>query len=218
DLDLYVTPAEVLAHLVQGGHRGGIPYVRARHVDHDPGQSLFGVVESIDQLTGGGEEHLTGDRVHAGAALGIEHAGDIGLHGGLAGEEHHRHDHADDDTEGQVAGCHDHHDGDDHDQGLGPGQLLDGLRGDAAPVEGHDRHEDHHRDQRGHGDHPHDVTQSNTQDDQEHTRQEGGDTGAGTGLDVDHGLADHRAPRHPPEEPDQHIGDALPTGLTGMVG
>src|SRR5699024_1702426 len=27
DLDLYVTPAEVLAHLVQGGHRGGIPYV-----------------------------------------------------------------------------------------------------------------------------------------------------------------------------------------------
>src|SRR5699024_2499480 len=61
DLDLYVTPAEVLAHLVQGGHRGGIPYVRARHVDHDLGQSLFGVVEPIDQLIGGGEEHLTGD-------------------------------------------------------------------------------------------------------------------------------------------------------------
>ena len=55
------------------------------------------------------------------------------------------------------------------------------------------------------------------QDQQEDAGEEGGDPGAGAGgLDVDHGLADHRAAAHATEEAGDDVGDALAPGLAGL--
>ena len=56
------------------------------------------------------------------------------------------------------------------------------------------------------------------EDEQEHSGEERGQAGAGTGgLHVDHGLADHRAATHAAEEPGDDVRGTLAPRLAGLV-
>src|SRR5699024_10899913 len=115
---------------------------------------------------------------------------------------------------GDDGGDHGHH----HHGDLRLGHPAQCAGADRVPVEGRPGDVDHHRDQGGHRDQPHDVTEPDHQEQQEHTGQEGGDPGAGPGgLHVDHGLTDHRAAAHAAEEAGDDVGHALGPGLTGLV-
>ncbi|MEX2620344.1 MAG: hypothetical protein WD250_08995 [Egibacteraceae bacterium] len=161
-----------------------------------------GVVEGMHELVGGSEEQLVGD---------LDEVGDT------AGEEDRGQQDARSDAVGEVVGDDHGGDGDHHDRGLGARGGPQGLEPQAVPVEGGGRDHDHHRDQRRHGDEGHEIASGQDQHEQEHPSGERRHAGAGTGLHVDHGLAEHGAPGHAADKAGGDVGEPLAAGLTALV-
>ncbi|CAI7643250.1 unnamed protein product [Penicillium discolor] len=87
-----------------------------------------------------------------------------------------------------------------------------------VPVERSDRDHDHHGHERRHRNHPDEVAEHDHQQEQEDPGAERRDAGPrARRLHVDHRLTDHGAPAHAAEHAGQHVRDALPPRLAGLV-
>src|SRR5690606_35409842 len=130
------------------GDGGGVPDVGAGEGDDDVVGVVL-VVELVDEVVGGGEEQLAGDRVDDLLAVRVDHAGDIGQVRDPLGKDDHRGDGTDDHADGQVVGGDDEDDRGDHDDRLAHRHPLERLGLDRVPVERGHRHHDHDGDQGG---------------------------------------------------------------------
>src|SRR5690606_33792213 len=122
--DLDGLPAARVLRLdgVQGGDGRGVPDVRGGKVDDDP-VGVGRVVEAADEVVGGREEQLARHPVDDRGAVGVGDRGDVRDAGHAPGEDDHRGDRADDDTDGEVVGGDHTGDGDQHDGGLADGHA-----------------------------------------------------------------------------------------------
>nr|WP_243760831.1 hypothetical protein [Propioniciclava sp. MC1595] len=109
--------AYLVAHGVQGGDGRGVPDVAVGEVDDEPIR-VAQVVELVDQIVAGGEEHLAAHlvRAHPGRGVGVRQRFD-GREARDPAREHDDHGvDADDDSVGEVPGGDRDAHGEQHDQ------------------------------------------------------------------------------------------------------
>src|SRR5680860_152453 len=159
-LDIGGVSPELEDHLVKRGYRRDIPEVGAADIDHNSVQR-FPKVKRVDELFRRSIEHLPGHKVGAAAAIiGHRrcHAEDLP---DLPGKE----DSAQQDTrqhaDGKIVCCHHHSDCCQHHDTGGAGMGLEVAK--RHPAEGSNRYHDHYRDERGHGNPAHGITQPHDQ-------------------------------------------------------
>ena len=114
-------------------------------------------------------------------------------------------------------GKHGGHNGEQHDDRLGARARAKRLWHDAAPVEGSDRHHDHHGNECGQRDASYEVTEHDDQDQQEDAREQCGESTTAAGAVVDDRLADHCASGHATEEAGSDVSNALALSFGVLV-
>ena len=118
---------------------------------------------------------------------------------------------------GQVVGEHGGRNGEQHDDRLGTRARAKCLRHDAAPVEGSDRHHDHHGHECGEWDTGNEVAEHDDQDQQEDAGEQRGESASTAGAVVDDRLADHCASGHATEEAGSDVSNALALSFGVLV-
>ena len=106
-----------------------------------------------------------------------------------------------------------------HDEDFRKRHQLQRARADGMPIHRRRRHEDHHRDQRGHRNAAYGLAKKQAQHEEEGAGEERRQARARLGyLDADHRLANHRAHAHTANGCGQYIANALAKGLAGLIG